>query len=817
MATKGDAQLPPTLKKAATFDTEKTASVRRGSVPSNRLLRVSTDPSRQIVKPPVKSAPPPDEEKKHAIHKVLTHWQENPGNFHQAACVYLLGGKEADRQTNFPRPENVSRFTNSEMSLAWDNANNSISKTEQLVCRFMHMNVAGKSLGVDSPGLRAAKVGQGGGGLYVCDCGPHELGWDQWQSGPFREIAGKELYGQKWREVFAGGQYQDRLDVVFFLKIPKSIYQRAQRVPGRPNTVIISSDVLYEKDGFQWLQKEKIVKTYLLKRDVAELLIPGEGPPPGTSLQTKVVFAIFSIALVLFQAIACYAIYFDTQNPSCVTNTQCRRGMWCTALSGVEGRCEYCAYASRWGLDLDAVAYCADKDHYSEIYCDESTGFTDLECSHPACRACPGADKGRNPGWGSAYRIAKSKANVSVHPDDKWFENSTWGTTSAHSEVWANSHSMQFTDAAVLTLVAAVVSFKIAEECKDIMLCEVTIANRGGNMRGHPKDWIDWMLVVVLVGAGCALYFKIFVLGAFASTIFPQWGWMLGGHQIILTPMIFAIIDVRSGRSPWPIFLVGVSALRRFGILPLLASSIPSLVLFGGSNAKDIALNAVAAIFMLDIDNLAFKYAMPAPMRIHVETYGRAQLDDVDVRTISAVKMWTWIPLFATIVIVVGAARYIHDQEGGWFRGPNWTVAGGPNEIALFITTASNTTSLSAAALLVGKPDSAKGKSKLRHGKVLVGLVWAFALCCPCIAVFNGLTFEDSHGTFTGKSVFYLVWAVGMIGGTIVLWVMDKGDGGRRTMCMVAQFIRFWMGTGMTIAIQYHTNWAWHVWTPVSY
>eukprot|EP01047_Picozoa_sp_COSAG01_P060215 COSAG01_NODE_7348_length_3242_cov_1.709513_1_plen_437_part_00 len=418
-----------------------------------------------------------------ALHKALVRWRENPSNFHQVTCVYLLGGTETDRRSSFSRPENISRMTNPEMKLAWENANSSISKTEQLVCRFMHMRVAGKSLGVESPGLRAASEGQGGGGLYVCDCGPHELGWEQWQGGDFREITGKELYGEKWREVLEGGKYEDRLDVVFFLKIPTSTYERAHKVPGRPNTVIIPSEVLYEKDGYHWLQKEKIVKTYLLKRDEAELQIPGEGPPPGASLPVKFMFAALSLGVVMLQAVALYAILYNTQNPSCVTNEQCRRGMWCTAHpSEGNGRCEYCAYTPRWGVELNATAFCSNDRYYSELYCDDSTGFQTLKCSHPACRACPGSERRPNPGWAVPYRIAALKSHARVHPGDRWFENSTWGTISPHSEIRANVDSMQLSDMSVYFIAAVVVAFKLADEVRDIMLCEVTIAHRGGNM-----------------------------------------------------------------------------------------------------------------------------------------------------------------------------------------------------------------------------------------------------------------------------------------------------------------------------------------------
>ena len=64
---------------------------------------------------------------KATIKKEQIRWKENPANFHQASCVYLLGGADGERRSTFPRPENVSRFTNEQMEDAWEAASDSIS------------------------------------------------------------------------------------------------------------------------------------------------------------------------------------------------------------------------------------------------------------------------------------------------------------------------------------------------------------------------------------------------------------------------------------------------------------------------------------------------------------------------------------------------------------------------------------------------------------------------------------------------------------------------------------------------------------------
>ena len=152
-----------------------------------------------------------------AIRKAQARFSENPANFHQAAAVYILGGGEVKLQDSFPRPENVSRMTRSEMQLAWEKAEETISKTEKLVCHFTDLTGAGFILGTDSPGFRASTVGQGGGGVYVASAGPHQLDWEQYQGGKFRETTGRALWGEKWHELLEGEKCANKVDMLLSL------------------------------------------------------------------------------------------------------------------------------------------------------------------------------------------------------------------------------------------------------------------------------------------------------------------------------------------------------------------------------------------------------------------------------------------------------------------------------------------------------------------------------------------------------------------------------------------------------------------------
>ena len=58
-------------------------------------------------------------------------------------------------------------------------------------------------------------------------------------------------------------------------------------------------------------------------------------------------------------------------------------------------------------------------------------------------------------------------------------------------------------------------------------------------------------------------------------------------------------------------------------MVPMLAATVPTLVLYDSANAKDMALNTLSALFLLQVDNEAFSFALPDGIRKHVEEYGR--------------------------------------------------------------------------------------------------------------------------------------------------------------------------------------------------
>ena len=726
------------------------------------------------------------------VRKALTLWKENPANFHQAACVFILGGKAGERSSKFPRPENVSRMTNAEMELAWEAASGSISKNERLVCHFTSMDAASTILGVDSPGFRASAVGQGGGGFFVCSVGPHELEWEQYQSASFRERTGRELWGENWQHLLEGEKDADKVEMVFFLKIPTPFYEQGSSIPGRDLARIIPPEVLYERDGYHWLQKEKIVKSYMLVRDAPALEIAGEGPPPETNVGLKCFFAVLSLGLVLFQALALLAIIWNTMNPSCMDNLHCGRvGTYCRATGGTGGRCDYCAWVGHPAVldEANATAFCADATRLSAEYCDGSTANGKKACAHPACRACPGSTEDPNPGWGVPYHLAITSTghDRKHYPDDRWMENSTfdgpvsignstWGITSEHTIVRGNVAAMQYSDYAMLALASTVVSFNLADEIRDIKLCEITIHDRAGT---SPWRWRSY----ALVGA-------VGVLGFVPAIVIAEAAGLKNAgtafYLLVVTPAAVTLIDVRSGNSPWRVFLLATNALRRFAVVPLLASAVPFLVLYDSANAKDMALNTVGALFLLSVDNEAFAYALPDHIRTHVEEYGRAELGEKEAGVLNAVKTWTWIPLVAAMVFPVLAVKHLHDPAGGWMRNPF--------DVALLVPLYAMMPGVAAEAIRGRYTGGDAGTATVAE-RAAVGTLAAGQVVCLALFFVRG----GSGGS--GAELFW--YLAGSACGLVLLALLrrlDGRDGGGRLMHSFAGLGKWFAGAGAVFA-----------------
>ena len=99
-------------------------------------------------------------------------------------------------------------------------------------------------------------------------CPMTKLNWSQYQGDDFRETAGKELWGEKFKDVLEGGQDENKLDVVIWVAVPEQLINSASKLPDRPMIRIIQPSLLLQHDDDnRYLDKKMIKKVYILKRD----------------------------------------------------------------------------------------------------------------------------------------------------------------------------------------------------------------------------------------------------------------------------------------------------------------------------------------------------------------------------------------------------------------------------------------------------------------------------------------------------------------------------------------------------------------------
>ena len=272
---------------------------------------------------------------------------------------------------------------------------------------------------------------------------------------------------------------------------------------------------------------------------------------PDASMADKMLFVATSVALLLLQTITLISVAGGVSAPSCVHNSDCQFGNYCSEL----GYCTTCLmadgltprfagavlsgdgpgspFASVDATALNATRFCSDLDPNS--------------AEGNFCQACYDPDiKGDHWNIGRTMPDRLTDATRRMRGGD-------WGA---------------------LLLVAGVVGLYCAGELRDIKLCQITFEQRNG--------------------AGAPL-------------------WVRG--------LLFMLI-----------------AVRQYTFLPYLVHIVAMLVMHRGSDAISICFNAVAVLFLLDIDVALFQFWIPEKVRQEMEEFGAPTIREVDATFLAAVK-----------------------------------------------------------------------------------------------------------------------------------------------------------------------------------
>ena len=102
----------------------------------------------------------------------------------------------------------------------------------------------------------------------------------------------------------------------------------------------------------------------------------------------------------------------------------------------------------------------------------------------------------------------------------------------------------------------------------------------------------------------------------------------------------------------WRFAIGGLSFARYYIFLPNVVYSVMALVLSDGGRVRDVCLNTVAVLFLLEVDNLAFLHGLSERVRMEAEEMaGTRQVADDELRTMDAVKI-VCVVLIPFVVLV---------------------------------------------------------------------------------------------------------------------------------------------------------------------
>ena len=128
-----------------------------------------------------------------------------------------------------------------------------------------------------------------------------------------------------------------------------------------------------------------------------------------------------------------------------------------------------------------------------------------------------------------------------------------------------------------------------------------------------------------------------------------------------------ALHDISTRREVprgWRFAIGGLNFARYFIFLPNIVLSITALVLNDGGTVKNTCLNTVAVLFLVDVDNMAFRHGLGERVRMEAEeNVGARHLTDDELRTIDAVKAVCVVLI--PCVVIVGVRGF--NLLGNWF------------------------------------------------------------------------------------------------------------------------------------------------------
>ena len=87
------------------------------------------------------------------------------------------------------------------------------------------------------------------------------------------------------------------------------------------------------------------------------------------------------------------------------------------------------------------------------------------------------------------------------------------------------------------------------------------------------------------------------------------------------------------GRCSWHVAVLWtIEALRRYGVLTFVSGAVMQLAIFRGADSLSVCLNAVAVLFLLEIDEMLYAHGTSGAFRLTSEEHARPVVGPDDER-----------------------------------------------------------------------------------------------------------------------------------------------------------------------------------------
>lgn len=116
--------------------------------------------------------------------------------------------------------------------------------------------------------------------------------------------------------------------------------------------------------------------------------------------------------------------------------------------------------------------------------------------------------------------------------------------------------------------------------------------------------------------------------------------------------------------SVWRLALIYLGILRQYVFLPVLVQSVCSLVITQGGDAINVCLNAVAVLFLTELDNAMFLFGLSDTLRSEVEGMGKVPINRDEQRAFTVLKVFYLIAIPLCVILTVTLSGYEEEWKG---------------------------------------------------------------------------------------------------------------------------------------------------------